>query len=273
MANALDTLFVLLREMLLDRRKDGTVMRSAIFHRLEMITSVSYAALALLFAALLVGNRNSPSPDALFAITLSGLAAIVFGSAYLLSALMHLAWHIWQASKRPYENLITQLQIDLQADARYLTRLAAYDKPTLQYALLQYRHRWDVADGRLSLLIGDLRKIGLFPAFAASAISASMLIKNDSSPWLWLPLLVLATLHLLLLPLHNRERSQQVAELLRHAIEQATASPVAAMAGDALKNADDNAEPARPRTPACVPHAPAVQGMSTRPAAPLPSTA
>ncbi|WP_235857404.1 hypothetical protein [Xanthomonas cissicola] len=56
-------------------------------------------------------------------------------------------------------------------DAQFLVRLAEFDKITLEYGLLHYKHRWSTVDGRVSLLVGDIRKIGIFPAFAAAATS------------------------------------------------------------------------------------------------------
>ncbi|MBN8739541.1 MAG: hypothetical protein BGP24_05840 [Lysobacterales bacterium 69-70] len=237
-AETLDALFALLREMTLDRRKSDTEKKRTVFHRLELITVTGYSTSALILAVSLGMDRNLSSAFLAFVGFVSAAGAIVFGVAFVLIALAHQAWDLWQSRKRPYENLFALLQIDLQADTRYLIKLAAYDKATLQYALLQYHHQWNTIDSRLSLLIGDLRKVGFFPAFAASAVSASMLLKNDSSLWLWLPLLVLATLQVLLFPLHvNRERPQQVAELLRFAIEHATASPATATVAEITTSA------------------------------------
>lgn len=237
-AETLDALFALLREMTLDRRKSDTEKKRTVFHRLELITVTGYSTSALILAVSLGIDRKLASPILTFMGITSATGAIVFGVAFVVIALAHQAWDLWQSRKRPYENLFALLQIDLQADTRYLIKLAAYDKATLQYALLQYHHHWNTIDSRLSLLIGDLRKVGFFPAFAASAVSASMLLKNDSSLWLWLPLLVLATLQVLLFPLHvNRERPQQVAELLRFAIEHATASPATATVAEITTSA------------------------------------
>ncbi|MCE4363169.1 hypothetical protein [Xanthomonas citri] len=56
-------------------------------------------------------------------------------------------------------------------DAQFLVRLAEFDKITLEHGLLQYKHHWSIVDGRVALLVDDIRKIGIFPAFAAAATS------------------------------------------------------------------------------------------------------
>ena len=117
------------------------------------------------------------------------------------------------------------LQKDIRMDASFLTRLWAFDKPTLEYGLIQYRYRWNITDRRLASLAGDIRKLGLFPALTAAAISAATLYKDSSDLWLWLPLVVACAFYLMaFIAVNQRERPDQVITLLEYAIRHTSES-------------------------------------------------
>jgi hypothetical protein len=63
--------------------------------------------------------------------------------------------------------MLSALKKDLHLDEKFITRLLRFDKETLAYGLLQYRYRWSFAEGRIVLISGELRKLGIFPALAA----------------------------------------------------------------------------------------------------------
>lgn len=231
----LDALFDLLREMIADRREADPPTFPAWVLYLERIAISGCVVLFVVLVGLaaVAANSREPSPGIMQAALWIHFGIVLCGLGCILSALI-------QSFQPRYHQLLGRLHAELHADTAYLGKLAAYDKATLEYALLQYRNRWDCYDSRVGLLIGDLRKLGMFPAVAAYTGIASLLIRNESSVWLWMPLGATILFYLIYLAAYaGRERPQHVAELLRYAIEHATPSPVAAAddpATDAARN-------------------------------------
>lgn len=110
------------------------------------------------------------------------LAIFFVSLIILILTLLYIVWHHKQFV--PY--LFHSVKNDPQRDAKFTTRLLRFDKATLAYGLLHYRHRWSSRNGRIAVLTGDLRKVGLFPALAALLallISAvAIFFKEDSNP-------------------------------------------------------------------------------------------
>lgn len=219
---SLDPLFSLLEEMTLVQREDGAFQPSAQMRRLESAALYGYlGAMALLVIAAWV-QRAWPSQALAKSIWPLYVAVLLFALAYLLTSAFNAGHVLWRHRKQRFPGLLARIKLDIQADANFLTHLHGYDKATLEYALLQYRHRWNVFDGRVGLLTGDLRKLGLFPALTASAMAASTLLKNDSNMYLWMPLILAACFYLVAFHAHGRrERPQQVVDLIDYAIRQA----------------------------------------------------
>lgn len=121
--------------------------------------------------------------------------------------------------------MLTAVKNDLYDDAKFITEeLWTFDKATLAYGLLQYRHRWSSQEGRAAVLAGDLRKLGLFPAWVALSISAAAL-KEDSNLILWLPIIAAAVFHTLaVVAFVSSERPRQVILVLEYAIQHADKS-------------------------------------------------
>src|SRR5687768_8169372 len=115
----------------------------------------------------------------------------------------------------------------LRRDAKFITQLLTFDKATLAYGLLKYRHRWLSSEGRAAAFVGDLRKVGLLPALTAPAallISAATLLKDHSSPFLWRGLVITVAIFVIynliaFAVFLSRERPQQVIQLLEYAIQ------------------------------------------------------
>lgn len=139
----------------------------------------------------------------------------------LIFGFLYITWHRKQLV--PY--LFPSLKNTLHRDAKLITQLWTFDKATLVYGLLKYRHRWLSSEGRVAALVGDFRKLGLFPALAALFISAATLFKEDSNPFLsflWDFLAIVAIFYLIVfVALLSRERPQQVIQLLEYAIQHA----------------------------------------------------
>lgn len=140
--------------------------------------------------------------------------------AFFLSILFDAGQVLWRGRKRRFVWLLAFTHLDLRADADYVSRLRTYDKSTLEYALLQYRYRVELQDGCVSMLAGELRKIGFFPALAASAVAASTMLKNGSLTLLWGAVILAAGFSCMALFAQvQRERPQQVINLLEFAID------------------------------------------------------
>ncbi|WP_199135370.1 hypothetical protein [Delftia sp. ASV31] len=221
---SLDPLFSLLEEMTLVQREDGAFQPSARMRRLESATLYGYlGAMALLVIAAWV-QRAWPSQSVATSIWPLYVVVLLCALAYLLTSAFNAGHVLWRHRKQRFPGLLARIKLDIQADANFLTQLHGYDKATLEYAQLQYRHRWNIFDGRVGLLTGDLRKLGLFPALTASAMAASTLLKNDSNIYLWMPLILTACFYLVAFHAHGRrERPQQVVDLLDYAIDHAEA--------------------------------------------------
>ncbi|MCD5973686.1 hypothetical protein [Pseudomonas quasicaspiana] len=82
----------------------------------------------------------------------------------------------------------------------------------------------DYCDSMFCSVVGDIRKIDIFPAFAAVAISVTILAKQDSIFMLWAPLILACCFYLIsFYATGRRERPDQLIALLelviRHAKE------------------------------------------------------
>lgn len=144
--------------------------------------------------------------------------AIFFVSLIILIlTLLYIGWH--------HKQFVHSVKNDPQRDAKFTTRLLRFDKATLAYGLLHYRHRWSSRDDRIAVFTGDLRKVGLLPALAALLISAAILFKGDSSPFhLFLRDFVVVVVIFYMMALYglvSRERPQKVIELLEYVIQHA----------------------------------------------------
>jgi len=219
--DSLDSLFSILHEMTLVERKGSTAKSRTKIQLLEKYSLGGYLVVTALFFFAALAQYLWPGPvPANFAQALY-LVLVLIALVYLLSATFNAVHLVWRERKQRFPWLLTPMQLDLQVDAAYLIKLAAFDKPTLKYALLQYRYRFDVQESRISSLAGDVRKLGLFPAMAASTIAASTLLKNDSNAllWMWMPLILAACFYPAAFYLYTqRERPQQVINLLELAI-------------------------------------------------------
>ncbi len=126
----------------------------------------------------------------------------------------------------PWGTIFKQFQTDMLFDAHYLEELKGFPKAMLEYALIQYRHRWSRVDGRAMLLSGDIRKLGLFPGLLAIIVGISKLLDNPSMPWIWqVATMVGAFQFLAFFVGATGERRAQVIELLEYAIAHAEPTP------------------------------------------------
>jgi hypothetical protein len=250
----LSALFSLLQEMTLLQRENDAFRSPGWMRRLEILTISGYAGttIALFIAAWI--QHTWPSQSHAFWLQSLYLALILCGMAYMLIAILSVGTLFWLHRRQRFQTQLERLKHDMHDDARFLTQLRSYDKASLEYALLQYRHCWDSVDGRVALLVGDLRKLGLFPALTASSMAASTPLKNDSNMYLWMPLILAACFYLVGFYAHGRrERPQQVIDLLDYAVRHGEAmelgpcrnAPCPIDAGHTQQAAEPSAPPNR----------------------------
>ncbi len=179
------------------------------------------ALVLLVLAVVLVAWQHhgiTPPPGFYGAVLIVNLILQVLGIVYVMTVVAT----AWWDGKQYFPAMLIALKNDLHHDEKFITRLWKFDKETLAYGLLQYRHRWSFAEGRVALIAGDLRKLGLFPAIAALLISAATLLKEDSNAFVWFPVIVITILYLVALyVLDSLERPKQVIQLLEYAIQHA----------------------------------------------------
>jgi len=219
--DSLDSLFSILHEITLVERKGAAPESPSKMQLLEKYLLGGYLVVTVLLLLVALAQYMWPGPALAVAVRSFYIALVLIALGYLLSATFNEAHLVWRGRKQRFPWLLAPMRLDLQVDAGYLAKLMAFDKPTLKYALLQYRYRFDVQDGRISSLVGDVRKLGLFPAMVASTIAASTLLKNDSNIlfWMWIPLILAACFYPVAFYLYTqRERPQQVIDLLELAI-------------------------------------------------------
>lgn len=168
-----------------------------------------------------LGITPSELHDALLAVDWLSVFFLVVLTTTFIARLLYIAWH--RKELVPYLN--PSMKDALHRDAEFIKQLLTFDKATLAYGLLQYRHRWSSSERFIALLVGDYRKLGLFPAWAALLISAATLFKGDSNPFLlflWDLVAILVILYLMAFVASLlREKPQHVIQLLEFAIQHA----------------------------------------------------
>jgi hypothetical protein len=220
----LDELFSLLEEMTQSKFNYPKLAPPLNLQRLEKysIRGFLFTTLVLLvLAVVLVAWQHlgiTPPPEFYSAVLIVYLILQVLGIIYMMTVMAN----AWWDGKQHFPAMLTALKKDLHSDEKFITRLRMFDKETLDYGLLQYRHRWSFAEGRVALIAGDLRKLGVFPAIAALLISAATFLKEDSNAFVWAPVIVITILYLVAFyVLDSLERPKQVIQLLEYAIQHA----------------------------------------------------
>ena len=224
-SDKLDALFQLLEEMTGSAKGDATFAPSRRMQRAENWLMGGFIASILVFVAVAAWYRFASEgpvqgvPVPVYAIY---FLSLLFAILYLATVAAGVTQAVWRHRRQRFAAIFATLKSELHGDAAFLERLWAFDKPTLEYGLLQYRHRWSSFDGRAVVLAGDLRKLGLFPALAAASVSASTLLKENSNFFLWTPLILACCFYLVAFyALGQRERPDQVVALLEYAISYA----------------------------------------------------
>ncbi|HBN8432882.1 hypothetical protein [Pseudomonas aeruginosa] len=224
-SNKLDALFQLLEEMTGATKGESAFAPSRRMQRIENWLMGGFITTILIFVAVAAWYRfvsGAPVQSVPRPVYVIYSLNLMFAILYLATVAIGVVRLFWRHRRERFAAILATLKSELHSDAELLARLWVFDKPTLEYGLLQYRHRWESFDGRVTVLAGDLRKLGLFPALAAASISAATLLKEGSNFFLWAPLILACCFYLMAFyALAQRERPRQVIALLEYAVRYA----------------------------------------------------
>jgi hypothetical protein len=214
----LNELFTLLDEMTQSKTSNPEVTPPLILQNLKKYSLLlTVPVFFVLIAWSHYGTQHTGFHYVLLAVY---LIFLLLALVYLTSVTAIPLHFLWRHRKQPFSPMLTALKNDLNRDEKFITDLWAFEKATLDYGLLHYRHCWLSFEGRVEGLAGNLRKLGLFPAWAAISVSAITFIKEDIDLLLWAPLTIAALFSVVALySLVSLERPQQVIKLLEYAIQ------------------------------------------------------
>lgn len=220
-SNNLDALFQILKEMTHSTKGDAAFAPSRRMQRIENCLMGGLIVTMLIFVAVVAWYRyisDAPVQGVPGPVYVIHSLSLTFFILYLAMVTISAVQAARRHRQGRFPAILATLKNDLHDDAEFLARLWAFDKPTLEYGLLHYRHCWRAFDGRVGALAGDLRKLGLFPALAAASIPVSTLLKESSNFFLWAPLILAFCFYLMAFyALAQRERPGQVVALLEYA--------------------------------------------------------
>ena len=181
---------------------------------------VELAGLGILIAVLLLYKSLSAATVVNLARFVGygmSVAAILAMFGILLSSVPFIS----RLRKDPFFALLELIHVDMTLYAPFVTRLHGFPKSGLEYALLHYVFHRDGLEGRIALLSGELKKIGLFPALLAVAIGAQKVIGESTNPWLWMPVILAGCFYFMAFASSDKpEKMTQVVKLLEYAITQ-----------------------------------------------------
>lgn len=227
----LDALFQLLKEMTVPPRKNVSPLPMPLMRRIAngMMIALVAATFLLVIAAGYQFHSPAPSRSAVVVTSFLAFVTLLLAFLYPIIATIDVAWTAWRRRGEYFPLIFEALEKSLQTDARFLTRLWEFDKPTLEYGLIQYRYHWSIPDRRIGSLVGDIRKIGLLPALVTIGLAAHTIIKADSHPYVWMLLATTGAFYALgFFAMNQHERTDQVIAVVEYAIRHADDPPVLA---------------------------------------------
>lgn len=227
----LSELFQLLKEMTVPPHKNVSPLPMPLMRRIErwLMIALVAATLLLVTAASYRFHFPVPSRSAVVVTNFLAVVALLLAFLYLIISTINMAWTDWRRRGEYFPLIFEAMEKSLQTDARFLARLWEFDKPILEYGLIQYRHHWSIPDRRIGSLVGEIRRIGLLPALVTIGLAAHTIIKADSHPYVWMLLATIGALYVLgFFAMNQHERTDQVIAVVEYAIRHADNPPVLA---------------------------------------------
>ncbi|ANF58669.1 hypothetical protein [Halotalea alkalilenta] len=224
MNQMLTSLFQLLDEMTRANKYIDQLQPSPRGRRVETRLLLVYVGAAVLLGGAIAISQLAAAPAWIGeAVPWLAIAMPLLGVAFICVAIYNNLGVLWQRKKQGFGAVYPLAKRMLLEDARYVERLRTYPKAMLEYGLLQYRHRWGLTENRATLLVGDIRKLGLFPALIALAVAAHGMAGSLDNPWLlWGMVIAVGCFYFIAIGVSSfGERRAQVADLLQYAIDHA----------------------------------------------------
>ncbi|WP_155393514.1 hypothetical protein [Xanthomonas albilineans] len=216
---SLVSLFSLLQEMTFVKRGNDVFRSPRWINRLGITMAVCYFLLLISLEIFMHFKDVYSPPVILLCLGLFSWAIPLSAFGCMISVVIKEFVFFWTHRKNIFSVQFSRLEMDMLADVGFMDQLRCYERSYLEYALMKYRNSFHMLDVRTSLIIGDLRKIGLFPGFIVLVVAASTLIKNNNSMYFWAPLILSAIFYFAGIFVRGRqERAEQVIDLLDYAI-------------------------------------------------------
>lgn len=217
----LEEILEVLRRMTTEKPLNTAPNQQTWPNRIEKWLLVSYTlCLALTMTVAVIAALGSIQDKAEPAVRLGIFATLCIFGIYAPTVIANALRSNHKLRKDKNHYIHERLRQDALLDWVAISHLRIYPVQLIEYALVQYKWRWETLESRLFLFSGDLRKLGLAPAVAASAAAASTALKNDGTILLWAPATIACCFYILSFTLlASRERPKQVIELVSYAIK------------------------------------------------------
>jgi hypothetical protein len=143
----------------------------------------------------------------------------------LIALIVQMTPFLNRARKNPVAPILALIGVDLERLMPYCNDLMNYPLPILAYLRAHVGHQRDAFDNRRARMIGQLDKVGTFPAIATLGISVAKLVQDGhfapSKSLIWTVAGCLAALYLLSLMLSDTsDKFTQAIEMLDFVIDQ-----------------------------------------------------
>lgn len=213
----LNKLFSLLEKMTKSKITNPKLALPLYIQRAEKHSKRGFLFTAFMFLVLAAWQHYGTMRPGFYVL----FAVYVLLQLFVLVHVMTFVATTWHLRKQHSSTMLIAVKSDLHHDMGFITELWKFDKTTLAYGLIQYRHRWSSFERRLALLN---RKPGLFAVVAILiSLSAALLLEEKDSHLLYWGL-GLAAVILYAAKFEafvSLERPQQVIQLLEYAIQHA----------------------------------------------------
>lgn len=216
----LNKIFETLNEMTSAKHIESTFSPSKKLQKLEnLLITLTAGSLILVVIATFLSSRFSHALFRPEIVLFLYIAYIALSILYVITMIFSLVQTFINQRKNPYSIIMQRFKLELDGDSKFLSKLESFDKSSLSFALIKYRQSWNILENRTSLLVGNLKKVGIFPVLAAASISASTLIKQDSNLYLWTPITLAIAFYIIgFIALAKRERAEHIIEILEYLI-------------------------------------------------------